>query len=98
MSLNPSSSEGSLNRRPKSPKAMPGSDVLDSGFCVQFSLFLMYVHMNVSACVYVRVTILCTGGRTYQITISSTDGVVMLAQLWGREEEDAADGDVKFFG
>ena len=50
------------------------------------------------ACVYVRVTSLCTGGRTYQITISSTDGIVMLAQLWGRKEEDAADGDVEFFG
>lgn len=76
-----------MKRRPKSPNAMPGREVRDSGF---------YYWIRIS-CLLLSNYELGSVGEAYQCAIHSTRGVVVLAQLGGGEEQNAADGDFEVF-
>lgn len=52
MSWKPSAIDGSLNRRRKSPKAIPGRRVRDSGFWVLDGELVLSMHRLVNECIY----------------------------------------------
>lgn len=56
-----------------------------------FGVLLLYVLVVFFLCELGRV------GKAYQGVIYSARGVVVLAQLWGGEEQNAADGDLEVF-
>lgn len=57
----------------------------------RFGVLLLYVLIVFFLCELGRV------GKAYQGAIYSTRSVVVLAQLWGGEEQNAADGDLEVF-